>query len=199
MEIFYLKKSEFLSSVNIESLNTFADAREYKSGDKKIEHLCGLFLTKFIAKNVYDVEKLDIEIYKKKPFFVSREIFFSISHSKDIILVAFNNSNIGVDIEYMEENRDYESILKRYSENIENPSLKDFYRFWTLRESEIKLGCEIESLFSRVIEKKYMISCVSDGIFVSNFCVKKLLVKNKNIDLTKELENPFNIKLLSVA
>lgn len=199
MEIFYLKKSEFLSSVNSVSLNYFADGREYKSCDKKIEHLCGLFLTKFIARNVYDVEKLDIEICKNKPFFVSREIFFSISHSKDIILAAFNNSNIGVDIEYMEENRDYESILKRYGEKIENPSPKDFYRFWTLRESEIKLGCEIESLFSRVIEKKYMISCVSDGIFVSNFCVKKLHVKNKNIDLVKELENPFNIKLLSVA
>ena len=90
MDIFYIRKNEFLSSVDKAALEKFSDGREYNSQDKKLEHLCGLFLTKFIAKNIYDVNNLEIEICNRKPFFVSREIFFSISHSKDIILVAFN-------------------------------------------------------------------------------------------------------------
>ena len=53
MEVFYLNKKSFLESVNIESLLQFSDERQYKSEEKLYEHLCGLFLTKFLAKNIY--------------------------------------------------------------------------------------------------------------------------------------------------
>lgn len=195
MDIFYLKKSEFISFINQDSLQTFSDGRIFKCKDKELEHLCGIFLTKFIAKHVYDIYNLDIELRNKKPYFVSNEIFFSISHSKDIVLVAFNNSNIGADIEYMQDGKNYKLIMNRYGHKVSNPSKKDFYRFWTVHEAEIKLNGDIKSLFSEIIERDYMLACVSDNIFVSNFCIKKLTCSANNINLIEEFEHPKNIKL----
>ena len=53
MDIFYLKKSEFIPRVENNSLLTFSDGRKFNSEEKEAEHLCGIFLTKFIAKNIF--------------------------------------------------------------------------------------------------------------------------------------------------
>lgn len=200
MDIFYLKKSEFLKKINYESLKNFADEREFSSKDKESEHLLGLFLTKFIAQNIYNIKNTEIEIKNKKPFFKFVKLYFSISHSKDIVLVAFNNSNIGTDIEYMEENKNFKLIMNRYGIKSTNPTAKEFYRFWTGLEAEIKLGNRnIKSLYSEILEKNYMLTCVSDDTFITNFQIKKLNIYKNNIDLTKELDNPQNIKCDTVA
>ncbi|MBD5402392.1 hypothetical protein HDR58_06280 [bacterium] len=198
MDIFYLKKSEFIPHITYESLKTFSDGREFKCEEKELEHLCGIFLTKFIAKHAYDVHNLEIELRNKKPHFVSNEIYFSISHSKDVVLVVFNNSNIGADVEYMKDSKNYKLIMNRYGHKVTNPTKKDFYRFWTVHEAEIKLNAHIRSLFSKTLEDNYMLACVSDNIFVSNFCIKKLSCTGENIDLSNELKYPKNIKFSSI-
>ena len=85
MEIYYLKKEEFLNSIDINSLKKFSDNREFSSEEKYIEHLCGLFLTKFIAKQVYNIKNTEIELKNKKPYFKNNEIYFSVSLSKNIV------------------------------------------------------------------------------------------------------------------
>nr|QGT49799.1 hypothetical protein Melaina855_1860 [uncultured Candidatus Melainabacteria bacterium] len=180
MEIYYLKKDEFLKSVNFEKLEKFSDGREYLSEEKYFEHLCGIFLTKFVAKHFYNVENLEIEFRNRKPFFKSNEICFSISHSNNIVLVAFNNKNIGVDVEYMCP-RNFSKIMNRYGKNDKSPTKIDFYRFWTLHEAEIKLGGNIRSLFSSMLGEDYMLTCVSDDVLVTNFCIKEL--KHDKLDI----------------
>ena len=200
MDIFYLKKSEFLENIDYKTLKTFSDKREFKSKEKEEEHLLGLFLTKFIAKHIYDIQNTEIEIINKKPVFKNAKLYFSISHSKDIVLVVFNNSNIGADIEYMENGKNFKLIMNRYGIKTSNPTAKEFYRFWTGHEAEIKLGNRnIKSLFSEILEDNYMLTCVSDNIFVSNFQIKKLNINVKNIDLTKEMDFPQSIKCDIVA
>lgn len=200
MDIFYLKKSEFLENIDYKTLKTFSDNREFKSKEKEEEHLLGLFLTKFIAKHIYDIQNTEIEIINKKPVFKNAKLYFSISHSKDIVLVVFNNSNIGADIEYMENGKNFKLIMNRYGIKTSNPTAKEFYRFWTGHEAEIKLGNRnIKSLFSEILEDNYMLTCVSDNIFVSNFQIKKLNINVKNIDLTKEMDFPQSIKCDIVA
>lgn len=197
MEIFYLKKSEFLSAVKTESLKHFCQ-RDFKSVNKELEHCCARFLTQFTAKHVFGVQNLEIAVGKGKPYFVSNEIYFSISHSQDIVLVVFNDSNTGADVEFMKERSDYEAIMKRFGEAANNPTTQEFYRFWTLHEAEIKLNSPIKSLFSGILEKDYMLTCVCEGILISDFTIKKLCCKGKNIDLTKELQNPQNLEIKSV-
>lgn len=200
MDIFYLKKSEFLKNIDYKTLKTFSDNREFNSKEKEEEHLLGLFLTKFIAKHIYDIQNTEIEIINKKPFFKNAKLYFSISHSKDIVLVVFNNSSIGADIEYMKNGKNFKLIMNRYGIKTPNPTAKEFYRFWTEHEAEIKLGNNnIKSLFSEVLEDNYMLTCVSDNIFVSNFQIKKLNINVKNIDLTKEMDFPQSIKCDIVA
>lgn len=200
MDIFYLKKSEFLENIDYKTLKTFSDNREFKSKEKEEEHLLGLFLTKFIAKHIYDIQNTEIEIINKKPVFKNAKLYFSISHSNDIVLVVFNNSNIGADIEYMENGKNFKLIMNRYGIKTSNPTAKEFYRFWTGHEAEIKLGNRnIKSLFSEILEDNYMLTCVSDNIFVSNFQIKKLNINVKNIDLTKEIDFPQSIKCDIVA
>lgn len=198
MDIFYIKKSEFLPNILLDSLNNFVEGREFKSETKKIEHLLGRFLVHFIAKTIYDINNATIEIIDNKPQFVSRELYFSISHSEDIVLVAFNHTNIGVDVEYMKDKSDYSSIMNRYGEYTSNPTKIEFYRFWTLHEAEIKLQGEIESLFSGIIEDDYMLACASDDVMVSSLKLKKISVCGQNIDLTKELQNPKNVAITSL-
>lgn len=175
MEIYYLKKDEFLKSINREELEKFSDGRKYASEEKYLEHLCGLYLTKYVAKHYYDVKNPEIEYQNGKPFFKSREICFSISHSNNIVLAAFNNRNIGVDVEFMRP-RDYQKIMKRYDCMDENITKEGFYRFWTLHEAEIKLGSKVKSSYSAMLEDAYMITCVSDDVLVINADIKEITV-----------------------
>ena len=188
MDIFYLNKSEFLKSIDRASLEVFSDGREYSSEDKYFEHLCGLFLVKFIAKNIYKINNTEIEIVDKKPFLKDRKLFFSISHSKDVVVVVFDNNNVGVDVEFIQDRSNYNAIMERYGKKIENPSLEDFYKFWTLHEAEIKLGTGVKSVFSSKIENDYMLTCVSDDPLVSTFTMKRVTLIGENIDLKNESE-----------
>ena len=197
MEIYYLKKDEFLKSVSRESLEIFSDGREYQSEDKYLEHLCGIFLTKFIAKHIYDIKNLEIEYKNGKPFFKSCEVCFSISHSNNIVLVAFNNRNIGVDVEFMLP-RDYQKILNRYNVEHKNPTKIEFYRFWTLHEAEIKLNRNVRSLYSTMLEKDYLITCVSDDVLVANTYIKQLICNDFVKSLEQEFKYPKNILLKNI-
>ncbi len=90
--------------------------------------------------------------------------------------------------------------MNRYGIKTTNPTAKEFYRFWTGLEAEIKLGNNnIKSLHSEILEKDYMLTCVSDNIFTTNYQIKKLTIKQDNINLTKEFANPKNIKCDIVA
>lgn len=189
MEIYYLKKENFLNSVNIESLEGFTDNREYKCREKYLEHLCGLFLTKFIAKNIYGLTNTDIQLDNNKPYFSSHKINFSISHSKDIVLVVFNTKNIGADVEYMRP-RDYKLIMSRYNKNVTNLTRQDFYRFWTVHEAEIKLGTTPKSIYSAFLNEDYVFSCVSDSVIVTKYEIKELTTTGKEINLEQEYETP---------
>lgn len=175
MEIYYLKKDEFLKSINREELEKFSDGRKYVSDEKYLEHLCGIYLIKYVAKHFYDVKNSEIEYQNRKPFFKSKEICFSISHSNNIVLAAFNNRNIGVDVEFMHP-RDYKRIMKRYDCMDENITKEGFYRFWTLHEAEIKLNSMVKSSYSAILEDEYMLTCVCDDILVTNVGMREITV-----------------------
>lgn len=169
MKIFYIKKDKFLNNIKIEDLKKFSDGKVYKSNDKYLEHLCGLYLAKNVAKKFYGISNPEIEIRNFKPFFKDNNLYFSISHSANIVAVAFHNENIGFDIEQCKTSRDYKKILERFNIKKENPTKEDFYKFWTLHEAGIKLGTNYVSSFTMPLTDDYILSCVSDEIIVSQF------------------------------
>ena len=168
MKIFYIEKDKFLQNVDIETLEKYSDGKVYKSKEKYIEHLCGLYLVKTIAKTFYNIENPEIITENSKPFLKNCDIFFSVSHSKNIVAVAFHTKNIGFDVEKIKQ-RDYKSLLERYDVKIENPTPEDFYKFWTKYEAEIKLGKPVKSSYSQILCNDYVLSCVSDEVMISEF------------------------------
>ena len=84
----------------------------------------------------------------KKPFLVSDKlphIHFNISHSHDLILMAFSGMELGIDIEWMDKSFSYQDLLdQNFSKdeidfikiNQETPSI--FYLLWTRKEAVLK-------------------------------------------------------------
>ena len=174
MQIFYSKIDDIINSYSQDKLEEFSVGKTFKSENKRLEHLCGLFLTDFCAKNYLNIKKTTIILKNKKPFFKDEDIFFSISHSNDIIAVAFSHHNIGLDIEYMSD-RDFDALIKRYKlkSSTENPKT-DFYEFWTKYEAEIKLAEKYKDKFSTIFEKDYMLTCVCTEDFPQEPQIKKI-------------------------
>lgn len=173
MKIFYIEKDKFLENIKIEDLEKFSDGKVYKSNNKYIEHLCGLYLVKNVAKKFYGIEDTEIEIRNFKPFFKNSNLYFSISHSANIVAVAFHNENIGFDVEYCRKTRNFKEIMERFDIKKENPTKEDFYKFWTLYEAKIKLGKDFVSAYTANLGSDYILSCVSDVVMTSEFEIIK--------------------------
>lgn len=83
--------------------------------------------------------------YKKPYLEENSNLFFNVSHSDNCALIAVNNKKIGVDVEYIKTNFDFEDILN-YSFNKEEiqfvmestDSLASFYELWTRKEALLK-------------------------------------------------------------
>lgn len=84
-----------------------------------------------------------------RPQFINPQIDFNISHSEDwvavILKVGKNQSTVGIDIEFPQKERDYNTLLKHFS-NIQelewftkqSDKQSAFYRIWCLREALLK-------------------------------------------------------------
>lgn len=144
MEIFYINSDTFLNNIDIKSLDSFLEDKSFKSEKQKLQFCLGRFLVKYTGISQYGVKNPEIEIVNKKPKFKYSDINFSISHSKNIILAAFDDHPVGVDIEFMKP-RKFEEIFKYYNLNIKNPTDEYFYRFWTEYEAGIKLQLPAKS------------------------------------------------------
>jgi hypothetical protein len=132
MEIFIIKKSDVLSVIDKSSINI-----TYSSKKRNLDSQIGRFLVKYVADKFYNIDKTEILIQNKKPYFKYSDIKFSISHSHEFIGVAFSTKEIGFDIEKLQE-RNLEKLSKYFKKEFH--SLSEFYKFWTGYEAQYKSG-----------------------------------------------------------
>jgi len=84
----------------------------------------------------------------KKPFIVNKKLpqtFFNISHSHDLILMAFSGVELGIDIEWMDKSFSYQDLLgQNFSKDeidfikTDKDTSKNFYLLWTRKEAILK-------------------------------------------------------------
>lgn len=70
----------------------------------------------------------------------SSEVYFSLSHSGDHAVCAINDSPVGIDIEFIGDEKD--QIARRFFSRSDLEYINDaesFYRIWTLKESFMKV------------------------------------------------------------
>ena len=166
VKIYYLNSNSFPS----EGLSGFSEGRDFKS-EKRMRQFClGRFLIKHVLSSVYGVESPEIALKNKKPYLVDGDVYFSLSHSKNIVMAAFAPFEVGLDIEFM-RGRDFEAIyryLKRRTDDGEKPDTETFYRFWTKYEAEIKLQKEPVSWFCTRFFDNFMLSvCAAEDVDVT--------------------------------
>lgn len=118
-------------------------------------------IVKYVAENIYNIENSELEIINNKPKFKFSDVNFSISHSRKIAAVCFDNNPIGFDIETILPRENYKQIAKRMKFDLTNDTLEDFYYCWTRYEAEYKLQLPIKSIYTTKLNDKYTISVAS--------------------------------------
>ena len=138
-------------------IRVYTASYELPAGEKKrkVEHELGLSLLQQGLKELYDlllnIEELQAEIktgeHGKPSFKNHRDIHFNISHTDGLVVCAFSDEPVGIDVETIHEFKD--SLPRRVLTKTEQEFLfgyKDqmekyrelFFRFWTLKESYLK-------------------------------------------------------------
>lgn len=139
MDIFIIETTN-VEKVKIETLKLFQKKDISDENKWKIHCLSYLLVDKFLEE-VYGVESREIVFEDGKPMLIDGGKYFSISHSEDLIAIAFSDTNCGVDIEKVKL-REFTKISERMG--FEAETLGEFYQEWTKYEALYKLGKNIE-------------------------------------------------------
>lgn len=73
------------------------------------------------------------------PYFVGSDLKMSLSHKDDLVVIAVANTEIGVDVENVTAEHNFERLAKLFHQD-ENPqNAEEFYEIWTEKEAMGKL------------------------------------------------------------
>lgn len=158
MEIFYLDINNFSELLKDRIIENFPSGSELKK--RQIEFAFGRFLISIVGKNFYNISNTEIIIKNKKPYFVTGGINFSLSHSKGIVLAAFDKVPVGADVEFMRD-RNFEKLFEYYNLEPQKKDAETFYRFWTEYEAGIKLQQKPKSYLSMKFLREFILSIAS--------------------------------------
>ena len=172
MKIFFVNIEQYKLDENI--LKNIKTDRKFSCTKAQTQHRYGRFLVEQVAKNIYNIENSELEIINKKPTFKFSNINFSISHSDNIVIIAFDNNPVGIDIEIMKE-RNFAEIFSRYNYKGTDISKQTFYKFWTEYEACIKLQTSAHKKINFPLLENFMVSIA--GNFENNFELFELCEK----------------------
>ena len=102
------------------------------------------FTTEAALKKIFSeyYGKNNVEILRTKngkPY-VQNAPFFSVTHTKNRLYIAFSNEEVGLDAEALSRSTNYANIVKKFHpmEQEEISNTEDFLRHWVVRESAVK-------------------------------------------------------------
>ena len=144
-----------------------------KNPQSQAESLCALICLEKLLKSVgLDKSFADMSIMREesgKPHFNDLPLFFSITHSRALCAVALSNRPVGIDLEFIDQRRNFLDISKRFFSSEECIAIhnstsvaKDFFALWTKKEALSKLN------------GKGLASICADTLTLSdNYCFKE--------------------------
>lgn len=184
--ICYEKEAEFLLSYVSEEKRK--KALRFIHKEDRIRTLVGDVLVRTVLCRKFNYKNEDIKYgfnEFRKPYLIGNpEAHFNISHSGDFVAAAFDNEDIGIDIEEVKE-MEYEEIVERFFtkeelEWIRSVELKDkllcFYKLWTLKEAYVKfkgkgMNISFDSFGFKADYKKslYELNNSNEKVFFNNY------------------------------
>lgn len=132
---------------------------EYYFYEDRMRYVAGKVITKLVLIQYLEEEEISFLSHKfGKPYYKSisgkQDIEFNISHSGEMILVAFSrDAKIGVDIQEIIDCSEYLEIARSFFEpeevkNIEESNSKElFFQYWSAKEAYLKaIGVGLTSM-----------------------------------------------------
>ena len=172
MEIFVKKFSDYKNKIDdcyeslIEAECVYADG--LTNPKTKERFLVSRSVVREILGSKLDTSPKNVELVfneNGKPYVNGNPIYFSVSHSYDLLVIGVHDSPIGVDVECMKE-RNFAALAKEFGFDADDK--ESFYKQWTLYEAEVKMvgstifghkKIEVENSYSQVMYD-YMLSVV---------------------------------------
>ena len=112
------------------------------------------------AYSKLDAKKMEFDYHLyKKPYLASKPwLHFNISHAEDYVVIAISRRNLGIDIEYMEQDFPFTNLIPEVFEEPEITAIQNsndkkrlFYSYWTRKEAFVKgLGTGINDNFKHI-------------------------------------------------
>ena len=146
-----LLKYQELVSVLINVLSSFEQDRANRYHfikDKNRFIICRSLLKFLLAEYTgLTIDKISVVIEaNKKPYLASHPfVFFNVSHAGDYALIAIAKRPVGIDVELINRNFDFNEILPNIFNKIEIDEIilsqekqATFYRYWTRKEAIVK-------------------------------------------------------------
>lgn len=139
----------FASVYDMLPLSVSENIKKISFDKKRRESLLGWYL--FLkGAEAFSVSSGEIGFSENgKPYLLSGEIFFNISHSDGLCICAFSKKNIGADCEKIRRVSDKMRLKVLSEKELELSSDESsFIRLWTLKESFVKYsGVGIQGIF----------------------------------------------------
>jgi len=132
-----------------------------------------------------------------KPFFpLDPSLFFNVSHAGDFALIAIGNCELGVDVEYINPQFQYDDILPTVFSADEIKFIHDsdserhtFYKLWTRKEAIVKAT-------GKGIDENFINIPVTDGCHKISSC---LVSDFKNLSVSSFNLNEDHISSLAIT
>ena len=171
MNVFYIEIDDFKNKHNKDFLIPYANI-ELKREKRFFEYTIGRYLIKYVGENYYNIKDSTIIVDEKgKPFFKNSNLFFSLSHSKNIVIACFDNFNCGIDVEYKKD-RNLKELSKYFNEEFK--TLDNFYEFWTLKEASFKVNNQFKEKRFLKLNNDYYLTIVSNNENLDNIELFKI-------------------------
>lgn len=213
-KVYYCDVSEVTNS-DLKTALSFLELNErdgsiihhYLSSKDKALSLFGRLIVRYRMIEAFNLDKKEklppFELLKYgKPFLTNFE-HFNISHSGTIVVVAFSNHSIGIDIEFSKDQ--FPSLIKSYFSTYENKY--DGFIIWTLKEAFLKYaGLGISNIayihFTNIelSTGRSIPNYSSDGIANYNRlnCSFYDVLKNYKISICRETHSSVQFKKFSI-
>lgn len=121
-------------------------SKDYKSEIAKINYLASRAILNLTLKGLLEKGINDLRVKRdknNKPYVENTlGLKFNISHTEDLVLLAFSKIEVGIDVEKINYQFEFKDILencfiKDEIINIDN-NIISFYRYWTAKEAYLK-------------------------------------------------------------
>ncbi|MDP4725167.1 MAG: 4'-phosphopantetheinyl transferase superfamily protein [Alphaproteobacteria bacterium] len=142
-----------ISAEEVISFEAYLDANEHfrlkniTNTEKRHTFVVCRFVTKQLIAEFSRLDPFTLNFQyteRGKPYLAAPGVEFNISHSGDFALIGVSHHKIGVDIEKMKPNRNFqglaETVLSKDEKAwvFEQDTERRFYQLWTLKESRLK-------------------------------------------------------------